>query len=208
MNLRGLYAITDRSLLAGKLLESVEAVLRGGAIVVQYRDKSTDTVRRTAEASALLALCQKYGCPLLINDDVELAALIGADGVHLGQTDDSLLAARQRLGPKAIIGATCHDSLDFAAAAAAAGADYLAFGAFYASSTKPLAALARLDTLRAARDRFHLPIVAIGGITADNAVPLLAAGAGAVAVIADLWLTADIEARARTYQTLFASPQA
>jgi len=200
----GLYAITDTTLLAGRLLPSVEAALRGGAAVLQYRDKSADNERRQTEARALLALCRQFSCPLLINDDVELAMLIGADGVHLGQTDGSLLAARQRLGPAAIVGATCHDSLEFAAAASAHGADYLAFGAFYASSTKPLAALARPATLSEARQRFQRPVVAIGGITADNAAPLLAAGAAAVAVIADLWNATDIEARARQYHSLFA----
>ena len=203
---RGLYAITDSHLLADRLLPAVAAALRGGAAAVQYRDKSADRERRQQEAGALLALCRQYGCPLLINDDVELALDIGADGVHLGQSDGSLQAARERLGPAAIIGATCHDSLTLAEAAVLSGADYLAFGAFFASRTKPLAEPASLGTLRRASRQWSLPLVAIGGITADNAAPLLASGASAVAVIADLWTTPDIEARARQFQSLFATP--
>jgi thiamine-phosphate pyrophosphorylase len=204
MRLRGLYAITDSGLLAGRLLPAVEAALRGGAAVVQYRDKSGDASRREYEARELLVLCRRYGRPLLINDDVVLAAQIGADGVHLGQGDGSLERARRMLGPTAIIGATCHDSLDLAEAAAAAGADYIAFGAFYASGTKPQAGLAHRKTLRAAKARLNLPVVAIGGITADNAAPLLAAGADMTAVIADLWRADNIEMRARRYTDLFA----
>lgn len=200
---RGLYAITDSALLADRLLPAVEAALRGGAVVVQYRDKSSDHARREQEARALLALCRQHQRPLLINDDVELALAIGADGVHLGRTDGAIESARARLGTRAIIGATCHDSLEFAAEARAAGADYIAFGAFYPSPTKPHAQAARLATLTEAGQRFGLPVVAIGGISIDNASPLIQAGADLVAVISDLWSAADIEARARHFSTLF-----
>ena len=199
---RGLYAITDTALLAGRLTDAVEAALQGGAIAVQYRDKSTDTSRRMEEAIALRLLCRRYGVPLLINDDVELCVAVGADGVHLGQSDGSLLQARERLGPGAIIGATCHDSLALAATAVAGGASYLAFGAVYPSTTKPGAAGASLDTLRDAR-QWGLPVVAIGGISADNAAPVIAAGADCVAVISDLWCAPDITGRARTISSLF-----
>lgn len=200
---RGLYAITDTAQLAGRLLPAVEAALRGGAVLVQYRDKSGDASRREYEARELLVLCRRYRCPLLINDDVVLAAQIGADGVHLGREDGSIERARRMLGPEAIIGATCHDSLDFAAEAVAAGASYIAFGAFYSSGTKPQAGLAHLKTLRAARARYSLPLVAIGGISTDNAPPLLAAGADMTAVISALWHAPDIEARARQFHDLF-----
>lgn len=200
--LRGLYAITDATLLAGRLLLAVEAALQGGASIVQYRDKSGERIRRHAEAAALLELCRRYAIPLLINDDVELAAAIGADGVHLGRSDTVLASARRRLGPAAIIGATCHGSLEFAGEAAAQGANYLAFGAFYASATKPGAARAPLDILQKAR-RFGLPVVAIGGISPDNAAPVMAAGADCIAVISDLWQARDITARARAFATLF-----
>lgn len=198
----GLYAITDTALLGNRLLPAVRAALEGGAMLVQYRDKSTDSLRREKEARALLTLCREFACPLLINDDMALALHIGADGVHLGRHDGALSQARQQMGPTAIIGATCHDSLGFAAEAAASGASYLAFGALYASPTKPGAATAVLSTLTAAR-RFGLPVVAIGGISADNAAPVIAAGADCVAVISDLWNTADITVRARLFQTLF-----
>lgn len=199
---RGLYVITDTGLLAGHLLEAVEAALQGGAIAVQYRDKTTDNSRRLEEAIALRMLCRRHHIPLLINDDVELCVAVGADGVHLGQTDGSLWQARQRLGPAAIIGATCHDSLELAATAVDNGASYIAFGAIYPSSTKPGAAAASLDTLTAAR-KWGLPVVAIGGITADNAAPVIAAGADCVAVISDLWRAADIAAHARSLSSLF-----
>lgn len=202
MMLRGLYAITDSLLLAGRLTEAVEAALQGGASVVQYRDKSGDAGRRLAEAGTLLALCRRHGVPLLINDDLELAAVLGADGVHLGRGDGSLAAARRRLGPSAIIGATCHDSLAFAEEARHHGASYIAFGAIYPSATKPGARAAPLSLLTQAR-RLALPVVAIGGITADNAAPVIAAGADCVAVVSDLWTAPDITARARAFTRLF-----
>ena len=201
---RGLYAITDASL-SDRLLQSVEAALLGGVVMIQYRDKSGDFPKRLAEATSLLALCHRYQRPLLINDDVDLALAIGADGVHLGQSDGSLTLARRRLGPDAIIGATCHDSLELACSAVAEGANYLAFGAFFPSLTKPGARPAHLDTLTAAKDRFGLPIVAIGGITRNNAMPLLAAGADQLAVISDLFghPVAEIPAVARQFSQLF-----
>lgn len=199
---RGLYVITDPVACGTDMVTAVRAALRGGAVAVQYRDKSTDTTRRAAEAGALLALCRAFGRPLLINDDVELAAMIGADGVHLGRSDSSLIAARQQLGPSAIIGATCHGSLEFAAEAAANGASYLAFGAVFPSTTKPGAPVIALDTISAAR-RFHLPLVAIGGINTDNAPAVIAAGADCLAVIGALWAAPDIAVRARDFAALF-----
>jgi thiamine-phosphate pyrophosphorylase len=198
----GLYVITDTPLLEGRLVPAVEAALQGGAVVVQYRDKSTDTTRRLEDALALRMLCRRYQVPLLINDDVELCVAAGADGVHLGQQDGSLQQARERLGSHAIIGVTCHDSLALAASACAGGASYLAFGAMYVSATKPGASHAALHTLTDAR-RLGLPVVAIGGITADNAVPVIAAGADCVAVISDLWRANDITARAQAIARLF-----
>lgn len=202
MKLRGLYAITDSGLLAGRLPEAVESVLRGGAVLVQYRDKSGDEGRREREARELLALCRGFGVPLLINDDLELALAIGAEGVHLGRGDGSLAEARRRMGADAIIGATCHDSLAFAEEARRNGASYVAFGACFPSPTKPGARLAPLSLLGEAR-RLQLPVVAIGGITADNAGPVVAAGADCLAVISDLWCAPDITARARAFTHLF-----
>lgn len=200
----GLYAITDASL-GDELLSAVAAALEGGVRIVQYRDKSDDVVRREREARALLDLCRLYQVPLLINDDVALAEKIGADGVHLGQGDGDVALARQRLGAEAIIGVTCHDSLQLAAAAVTAGADYLAFGAMQASSSKPQARLCPLATLSLAHARFDLPLVAIGGITPDNAGQIISAGASAVAVIASLWQSKDRRARAQQFSQEFAS---
>lgn len=195
----GLYAITDTTLLAGRLLPAVTAALAGGVRVLQYRDKSTDAIRREAEARALLRLCRAHGALLLINDDVALAARVGADGVHLGQGDAALVSARARLGAQAVIGITCHDRLDLADAAAAGGADYLAFGAMFTSASKPEARPCPLSLLAEARRRHALPLVAIGGITPDNAGHVIRAGADAVAVIAGLWQADDIAIRAQQF---------
>lgn len=199
-----LYLITDSQLLAGRLLPAVEQAFIGGAKLIQYRDKSTDTSKRLAEAQQLKALCECYNVPLIINDDLELAAQLGV-GVHLGQQDGSIALARQRLGKDAIIGATCHNSLDFAKHAATQGASYLAFGAFYPSSTKPLAQAADLQTLTQAKQLFSLPVVAIGGINLDNARPLIDAGADYLAVISDIFAlpTANICQQAEAYLRLF-----
>lgn len=187
MSLRGLYAITDSTLLAdGKLLPYVEAALAGGAGLVQYRDKSTDSARRLEEASQLKALCEQYAAQLLINDDLELASSLNV-GVHLGRDDGSLREARQQLGPHALVGATCHASLDYAEQAVAAGASYIAFGRFFQSATKPGAPTASTGLLQEARSRFAVPVVAIGGITLDNAQPLYDAGANLLAVVHGLF---------------------
>lgn len=199
-----LYLITDSQLLAGRLLPAVEQALIGGAKLIQYRDKSTDTAKRLHEAQQLKDLCQCYNVPLIINDDLELAAQLGV-GVHLGQQDGSIALARQRLGKDAIIGATCHNSLEFAKQATTQGASYLAFGAFYPSSTKPLAQAADLQTLTQAKQLFSLPVVAIGGINLDNARPLIDAGADYLAVISDIFAlpTANICKQAEAYLRLF-----
>jgi thiamine-phosphate pyrophosphorylase len=204
--LRGLYAITDSQLLAdGKLLPYVEAALKGGAQLLQYRDKSADSAQRLYEAQALQELCERYGATLIINDDLELAARLGV-GLHLGQSDGSLLAARQRLGPEAIIGATCHAQLELAATAATNGASYLAFGRFFNSQTKPGAPTATLELLTQARSRFALPLAAIGGITLERAPALIVNGASLLAVINDLFAADDaraVERRARAFSELF-----
>jgi thiamine-phosphate pyrophosphorylase len=204
--LRGLYAITDSQLLAdGKLLPYVEAALKGGAQLLQYRDKSTDAAQRLYDAQTLQELCERYGASLIINDDLELAARLGV-GLHLGQSDGSLLAARQRLGPQAIIGATCHAQLELADAAAANGASYLAFGRFFNSQTKPGVPTATPELLTQARNRFALPLAAIGGITLARAPALIANGASLLAVINDLFAAEDasaVERRARAFSELF-----
>ena len=215
--LRGLYAISDGP--RGDLLDACAAALDGGAAILQYRDKTTDRERRSYEARALQALCARYRVPLIINDDIELAARVSAAGVHLGEDDGAIASARARLGAEAIIGASCYDSLDRAHAMAAAGADYLAFGAFFPSPTKPFADTrakdrpstggfsnfarhAKLQLLSDAQP-LGLPLVAIGGITVDNARSLIDAGADAVAVISALFGVRDVRAAARSFVALF-----
>jgi thiamine-phosphate pyrophosphorylase len=198
--LRGLYAVSDGP--RADLLDACAAALDGGAAILQYRDKSTDAERRLREAHALQALCARHGVPLIVNDDIELAAAIGAAGVHLGEGDAALATARARLGAGAIIGMSCYDSLERARHFAAAGADYLAFGAFFPSPTKPQARRASPQLLRDAR-RLGLPLVAIGGITPDNARDLVDAGADAVAVISALFGARDVRAAARRFSDLF-----
>ncbi|MFG0412102.1 thiamine phosphate synthase [Pseudomonas sp. zjy_8] len=207
MKLRGLYAITDSQLLAGRFLSHVEAALEGGVCLLQYRDKSDDAARRLREAEGLMKLCERYGTQLLINDDAELAARLGV-GVHLGQTDGPLTPARALLGRQAIIGSTCHASLELAAQAASEGASYVAFGRFFNSVTKPGAPAANFGLLEQARAQVKLPIAVIGGITLDNAAPLVAHGADLLAVIHGLFgadSAQEVTRRARAFNALFAS---
>lgn len=199
---RGLYLVTRETADTAALLRTVEAALRGGARLVQYRDKSTDTARRREQAQALAAACASAGVPLLINDDVELALASAAAGVHLGEHDGGIADARARLGPHALIGVSCYDSLERAQALAAQGADYLAFGSFFASPTKPGTRRAQPALLREAA-RFGLPRVAIGGITLANAGELIAAGADLLAVISAVADAADPESAAQAFTALY-----
>ena len=207
MKLRGLYAITDSQLLAGKFLSYVEAALDGGVRLLQYRDKSSDETQRLREAQALRELCERYQTQLIINDDAELAARLGV-GVHLGQTDGPLTPARALLGRQAIIGSTCHASLDLAEQATHEGASYIAFGRFFNSTTKPGAPAADLTLLDLARPKLQLPIAVIGGISLDNAAPLVAHGADLLAVVHGLFgaeNTREVTRRARAFNALFES---
>jgi len=199
-----LYAITDSLLLPGaKLFGAVEQALQGGCRWLQYRDKSGDACKRLFETRQLLVLCNQFDARLIINDDVALAAQIGAHGVHLGQGDGDPRAARAALGPQAIIGVTCHDSLQLAQQALADSATYLAFGRFFNSSTKPEARPAPLGLLREARASFPTTdIVAIGGIDAHNAPLVLSAGANLIALCHSLFSASDIRAQAKLLNTL------
>lgn len=200
----GLYAVTDPHLLPGeRVLAAVSDAIAGGARIVQYRDKSADDPARLSRARALAACCREAGALFLVNDDVALALACDADGVHLGQSDGDIARARQALGTHAIIGRTCHASLELALAAETAGADYVAFGRFFPSRTKPSAPPADIALLPVARGTLRIPIVAIGGVTVENAPSLIAAGADAVAVIHDLFSAPDIAARARAFAALF-----
>ncbi|MCQ9424612.1 thiamine phosphate synthase [Pseudomonas sp. LJDD11] len=204
--LRGLYAITDGQLLAGRFLAYVEAALDGGVTLLQYRDKSQDESRRLREASELLKLCERYKTQLIINDDAELAARLGV-GAHLGQTDGSLSGARALLGHQAIVGATCHGRLELAEQAKADGASYVAFGRFFNSLTKPDAPAVPLQLLEQVRAKINLPIAVIGGITLDNAAPLIEHGADLLAVVNGLFgadSPAQVTRRARAFNDLLA----
>ena len=200
---RGVYAITPETKAGAELAAAVAAAVDNGARAVQYRDKSPDRARRRRDAAALVAICRPRGVPLIVNDDVELALATGADGVHVGRDDASLATARARLGAAAIIGVSCYDEADRALAAARAGADYVAFGSFFPSVTKPGAVRATTDLVTAVRPAIEVPIVAIGGITAKNAPPLLAAGVDHLAVVNAIFGAPDIGRAARRLAGLF-----
>jgi thiamine-phosphate pyrophosphorylase len=202
----GLYAITDSVCTpAATLCTRVERAIAGGARMIQYRDKQATDAERHARTPALVAMCRAHGIPLLVNDDIELAAACAADGVHLGEHDASIQLARARLGPQALIGVSCYDRLERALQAQAEGASYVAFGRFFPSHSKPGARTAPVELLRAARRRLTLPIVAIGGITPDNGAELVRAGANLLAAIHGVFCTADPCAAARRYSRLFAA---
>lgn len=198
----GLYAITPECDDTARLLQIVEQALKGGARLVQYRSKQADAALRHEQASELLALCRRFHVPLIINDDLRLADLTGADGVHLGREDGGIREARMLLGPGKIIGISCYDDLQLALDAENQGADYVAFGSFFPSPTKPGALAAPLALLHEAKRSLHLPVVAIGGITPDNVGPLVEAGADAVAVISALFDDSDIQACASRFAFL------
>lgn len=200
----GLYAILDAGAVpAAHRAAAAEAALAGGAGMLQYRDKSGDPAAARASAEALLAVCRNTGAPLIINDDIDTADIIGADGVHLGRTDTAVAAARERLGPSAIIGATCHASVDAAALAVRDGASYVSFGRFFPSRTKPGAPPADRTVLEQARQRLSLPIVAIGGVDTDNGASLIAAGADWLAVSNAIFGAGDVRAAAARLAALF-----
>jgi thiamine-phosphate pyrophosphorylase len=200
--MQGLYVITNGST-GDALLGKVEQALRGGAAIVQYRDKTTDTTRREQEATALRSLCHQHNALFIINDDVALAKTVQADGVHVGRDDSALATARDTLGKSAIIGVSCYNRLELALDAAAQGADYIAFGSFFPSPTKPHAPRATLELLREARGQLRLPICTIGGITLDNAPSLLANGADMLAVITDVFNSPTVAQQAQRYRALF-----
>jgi thiamine-phosphate pyrophosphorylase len=200
--IKGLYAVTPDVADTALLLAKVEPVLAAGARLLQYRNKSADAARRGEQARALRAVCRRHAATLIINDDVTLARAIDADGVHVGADDPALALAREQLGSQKIIGVSCYDDLQRARAAATQGADYVAFGSFFASAVKPGAVRAPLSVLPAAR-ALGVPVVAIGGITLDNAGGLIAAGADAVAVISALFAAPDPAGATRNFCRLF-----
>ena len=199
----GLYAITPDLADTARLCTMVEASILGGATIVQYRNKLADSKLRISQSQALLAICRKHAIPLIINDHIKLCLTLDADGVHLGKVDGSLDAARARLGPDKILGASCYNQFELAEQAQAHGADYVAFGACFPSSTKPNAPRAEAALFTQAKNSLNIPSVAIGGITLDNAALLINAGANAIAVISALWETPNTQASAQQFSNLF-----
>ncbi|MEX2131486.1 MAG: thiamine phosphate synthase [Pseudohongiellaceae bacterium] len=204
MKLSGIYAITDEYLLPGEhLLSAVTEALSGGVTLVQYRSKHRDSRQRLVDAQALVELCSRFDVPLVINDDVSLCLRVGAAGVHLGQGDAEIASARATLGNSAIIGVSCHADIDLARKAQDQGADYVAFGRFFPSQTKPDAPPADLEILSRAKQQLTIPVVAIGGINAENGAAVIAAGADMLAVINYLFGGPGIGDRTRCLANLF-----
>jgi len=201
----GLYLITpDGFTSKAGSLDQLAAVLRSDTVaLLQYRDKSADHKAQKDYCVKLLPLCRAAGTPLIINDDMQLAAELEADGVHLGKTDGSIQAARKLLGEHAIIGASCYNQLDLAIEANRAGADYLAFGSMFSSQTKPEAVKCPLSLLAEAKNIFCRPIVAIGGITIDNASTIIDAGADWLALISDIFSAPHPVQKLAEYHQLF-----
>lgn len=205
MAMRGLYAITPDGADSARLLQLAARALEGGTRLLQYRNKTAGPAQRLDEARALVALCERHGARLIVNDDLALAQEVKAHGLHLGREDGELAAARAAF--PGLLGASCYDSLDLAKRAAAARADYIAFGSVFPSPTKPGAVRAPLSLFAAAR-QLGLPMVAIGGITLDNAPQLVAAGADALAVISALFDAPDVAAAASAFNRLYAQEAA
>ncbi|MDM8564752.1 thiamine phosphate synthase [Candidatus Halobeggiatoa sp. HSG11] len=200
--MQGLNAITDSKLISdANFIHSVELAIIGGARIIQYRNKQSD--QHVEQAIAVKKLCQKYKIPLIINDNIQLAQQIKADGVHLGKEDSDLAIARNMLGEKAIIGISCYNKISLAQDAVAKGASYVAFGSFFSSTTKPQATPCEISILQQARKNLTCPIVAIGGITPSNGSDLIAAGADCLAVINGVFGQDDITAAAQKYAQLF-----
>ena len=200
--IKGLYAITPDMADTDLLLQKVEAALQGGINVLQYRNKAASHKLQTQQARAILPLCRQYNVPLIINDSVKLCLTLDADGVHLGADDGNLSEVRVRIGNDKILGASCYNRFDLALEAQQAGANYVAFGACFASSTKPNAPVAGLDLFTRAKTELNIPSVAIGGITLQNASQVLQAGANAIAVINDIFNAEDIKLAATQFIAL------
>ena len=202
--IQGLYAITDQHLITPKKFAvKVRQALQGGAKVVQYRDKSQQHQLRFEQASLVVKLCHEYGAISIVNDDVDLAIIVNADGVHIGSKDDGLSYARQKLGEKKIIGVSCYADVSLAEQAVADSADYVAFGSIFASPTKPHAPIAGLNILRQAKQNLAVPIVAIGGITLDNLDEVISSGADSVAIISGVFASENINLQAQQFAQVF-----
>ncbi len=201
--IKGLYAITPDLADTDELLEKVEAALQGGISMLQYRNKAANHNLQTQQARTLLLLCRQYKVPLIINDSVNICLLLDADGVHIGADDGNLADVRAKLGKDKILGASCYNRLDLAQSAQQIGANYVAFGACFASLTKPNAPVAALSLLTRAKTELNIPVVAIGGITLKNAAQVITAGASAIAVINAIFDTNDVKLASQQFSKLF-----
>ena len=199
----GVYAVTPDEYDTSALVACVAAAIEGGTRLLQYRNKQASRELKLEQARALRSLCSGRGCALIVNDDVDVALAVGADGVHLGAGDTEISIARERLGTGPMIGISCYDDLQRAVEAETAGADYVAFGSFFPSSVKPGAVHAPLELLLRAKRAIGVPIVAIGGITLENATQALVAGADAIAVITAIFCAPDVAAASRAFGNLF-----
>ena len=204
-DIKGLYAITPNIDDTELLLKKVEAALKGGINILQYRNKQANHKLQTQQARALLPLCRQFNVPLIINDSVKLCLTLDADGVHLGADDGNLSEVRNRIGPNKILGASCYNRFDLALTAQGRGADYVAFGACFASNTKPNAPVADLTLFERASKELHVPSVAIGGISLLNAPQVIEAGADAIAIIQAIFTADDIKSASQQFSQLFHS---
>jgi thiamine-phosphate pyrophosphorylase len=203
--IRGLYAVTPDEADTDLLVAKVEAALQGGISVLQYRNKLANHKLQTQQVRAILPLCRQYEVPLIINDSVKLCLMLNADGVHIGTDDGNLKEIRARVGKDKIIGASCYNRFDLALAAQQAGADYVAFGACFASTTKPKAPVANLNLFSQARAQLTIPAVAIGGINLDNAIQVIGAGAHSLAVINAIFNVPDVKSSTQQFTQLFSA---
>jgi len=201
--IKGLYAITPDMADLNTLVHKTQLVIEGGAFMVQYRSKIQDRAVKIQQCAAILRLCREYDVPCIVNDDVEMCRILEADGVHLGENDDNIAEVRRILGEDAIIGSSCYDQLDRAKQAQKEGATYVAFGAMFPTPTKPNAPRATLELLREAKSEIEIPIVAIGGITVNNAHDVIEAGIDAIAVITSLYESNSIKETAETFLKMF-----
>lgn len=201
----GLYIVTPDIADTQLLCRLVSAAIAGGASLVQYRNKQASHLLQTQQARALLPICRQHQVPLIINDSIKICLTLDADGVHLGADDGNLSAARSRLGAAKILGASCYNRFELAQVAQQAGADYVAFGACFASSTKPDAPVASLDLFKRAQQELNIPSVAIGGITLENGSLAIKSGAAAIAVINAIFSAEDVKSTAQQFTQLFIS---
>lgn len=203
---RGIYLITEHDKLGFEQLVAITALVLPGISALQYRNKIADRSRRHAEATVLQQLCRNHGVPFIMNDDPDLALELGADGVHLGQEDGNCRDARLRIGTDRLIGSSCYNQLERAEEAVQQGADYIAFGAMFPTSSKKTTVAATTGLIREAKQRYTVPIVAIGGITPQNCVPVIEAGADLLAVISSVYLAPDPLQAIGTFNQLMTRP--